>query len=474
MVVLDREAALGLLAEAAAALGHAHDEGVTHRDIKPENILVADGKPKIADFGLAAAQGQERLTRTGMLLGTPFYMAPEQFSKRGAVGPQTDVWALGVILYEILSGAPPFQGSTLLELGALVMRSDLQPPSERAEGVPIDLDAICLKALSREAAERYPNAGAFAEDLRRFLAGEQVSAETTRWRPPRHLVRRLAVFLVAAGAAILLAAALRASAPPPPENAEPAGAETLVGREARVSCGWRRELERGGEVVDVELGFDERVLAVAEDGSLSVEATLRSLRLELIGDVPLSYDTRKDRWLPLDRALGGTWTCGLSAEGAVGELSGLDALGDAVEGAMSDAAPPVRRLVAEALDPAQLRRHLSAALALAVPDPDGGRRLQLYPTPELGLECVLSALREDDRLSGRLTSWSLLAGPASSKVRQPDAVFEASLGEERVRSARIVLSWRPGGSVERSSFELRYEATPVPGARTGPGSDSGE
>ncbi|MBL4850289.1 MAG: serine/threonine protein kinase, partial [Planctomycetes bacterium] len=183
MKEVDTEAGLRLLIGAAEALGYAHRRGVTHRDVKPDNILVtADNLPKVADFGLATAQGQERLTRTGALVGTPFYMSPEQFShKKEEVGPPTDVWALGVILFELLTGALPFEADSILALGAQIMRGRPKLPSQLRADLPRELDTIYRKALQVSPAERYPDGEAFAEDLRRFLEGKRLSAEQEGW-----------------------------------------------------------------------------------------------------------------------------------------------------------------------------------------------------------------------------------------------------------------------------------------------------
>ena len=155
----DLSGRLDLVAQAAEALGHAHAHGVIHRDVKPENLLVdREGRVKVADFGLATAADLERLTRTGTTMGTPFYMAPELVTgDRGEVGPWTDVWALGVILYQALTDALPFEGQSMIELAAQIISNTPHRPSSRSsERLPMDLERICLRAIEKAPARRYP------------------------------------------------------------------------------------------------------------------------------------------------------------------------------------------------------------------------------------------------------------------------------------------------------------------------------
>jgi len=180
---LGHEEAARLLAKVARSLHAAHELGIVHRDIKPANLLVDPaGEPRITDFGLALGIGEER---EGVIAGTPQYMAPEQATGEiQNIGPHTDVYALGATLYEVLAGQTLFQAKTVQGLLAMVINSEPASPGSVAQAkglaVPsLDLETICLKAVEKEAARRYPTALAFAEDLERALKHEPIEARPT-------------------------------------------------------------------------------------------------------------------------------------------------------------------------------------------------------------------------------------------------------------------------------------------------------
>ena len=172
-----------LLATLARAVASAHESGIVHRDLKPTNILFTrDGIPKITDFGLAKRLDEDDgQTQSGQVMGSPSFMAPEQARGAGrAVGPLADVYSLGAILYEMLTGRPPFKGSSPLETLSLVVRVEPVPPTILRPNLARDLETICLKCLSKEPQKRYLSAADLAADLDRWLAGSPIQARRVR------------------------------------------------------------------------------------------------------------------------------------------------------------------------------------------------------------------------------------------------------------------------------------------------------
>jgi len=235
--------AAALVEGLARGVQHAHDCGILHRDLKPGNVLLAAPNepvsgvrgealgvrgqetgvgvltpfPKIADFGLAKhflQQGEEPLTQSGIVVGTPNYMAPEQARGAGeAIGPATDIYALGAILYHTLTGRPPFQRPTPTETMYDVVHENAVPPSLLRDNLPRDLETICLTCLRKEPAGRYPSAAALAEDLAHFLAGTSIAARPdsareriTSWVRRRPLLASLVLLAVVTGLGLVLGA----------------------------------------------------------------------------------------------------------------------------------------------------------------------------------------------------------------------------------------------------------------------------
>ena len=199
--------AVRLVRTLARAIHHAHERGVVHRDLKPANVLLtADGTPKITDFGLARQLDTSGChTPSDAVLGTPSYMAPEQAGQSKVVGPSADVYALGAILYELLTGQPPFQGDTTLDIILQVVSDDPVKPSVIRSDLPADLETICLQCLHKDPSKRYPSARALALDLRRFVEDEPVRARRSRpWDIALKWARNNPALAVLAAVIILL------------------------------------------------------------------------------------------------------------------------------------------------------------------------------------------------------------------------------------------------------------------------------
>jgi serine/threonine-protein kinase len=204
--------AVGLLRQVALAVEAAHQAKVLHRDLKPGNVLLGeDGQARVADFGLAKLLDSDSpQTASEALLGTPSYMAPEQAQGLiRQVGPAADVWALGVILYECLTGTPPFRSESRQQILELVLTREPERPGKARPEVPAELEAVCLKCLHKNPAHRYASAQDLADDLQRWLQGE-----TTRARPPRWWQRRRRA--LAGGVLLALLALLAGGVPTGP------------------------------------------------------------------------------------------------------------------------------------------------------------------------------------------------------------------------------------------------------------------
>jgi serine/threonine-protein kinase len=209
----DFRGAARLLADVARAIHHAHQHGVLHRDLKPANIVLDAGNhPYVTDFGLAKLLASSQgLTHSGEIVGTPAYMAPEQASgQKGAGTTASDVYGLGAILYEVLTGRTPFQGDTVYYLLEQIRTREPEKPRRLNPRVDRDLETICLKCLEKEPGRRYASAAALAEDLERWLAGEPIQARplsrlARMWRWSRRHKAAMAVAVAVFAAASITA-----------------------------------------------------------------------------------------------------------------------------------------------------------------------------------------------------------------------------------------------------------------------------
>ncbi|MGE0708697.1 MAG: serine/threonine-protein kinase [Planctomycetota bacterium] len=208
------EEARRVVRELARGLEHVHAQGVLHRDLKPANVLFAGETPQLTDFGLARLLGEQTLTQTGAVLGTPSHMAPEQIDpSRGELGPATDVYGLGAILYHCLTGRPPFGGASAMEALLAVIEAAPQPPCAARPEVPRALEAVCLRALAKRPEDRYPSAAALGAALE--------ALDERRGGGRRAWMLALAGVVLAALAAGGVAATLPAAGSPAPVPSSP-------------------------------------------------------------------------------------------------------------------------------------------------------------------------------------------------------------------------------------------------------------
>jgi WD40 repeat protein/tRNA A-37 threonylcarbamoyl transferase component Bud32 len=297
---LEPRQAASLVRRLAEGVHAAHQAGVIHRDLKPANVLLAaDGTPKVTDFGLAKAMDVERgQTRTGAIVGTPSYMAPEQAQAEAcAVGPLADVYSLGAVLYETLVGAPPFRGPTSLDTLLQAALQEPVPPRRLQPQVPADLDNICLKCLEKDPRRRYVSAQELADDLGRFLNGEPTLARpvgawgrTVKWAKRRPAVAALSLglgFTLVVGLVLVSVLYLQADAQ---RTAAEQGRREANEAEAKASqLAGEREVARTQAVADRRQAEAQTLLARRESATLFLDRGRNLCEQGDIGGGLLSY-----------------------------------------------------------------------------------------------------------------------------------------------------------------------------------------
>jgi len=321
-----REAAR-LLETLARAMYFAHQHGIVHRDLKPANVLMTTGGvPKITDFGLAKRledDGESSQTRTGTIMGTPSYMAPEQ--ARGDVheiGPAADQYALGAMLYELLTGRPPFMSPKHMDTIMQVLRNEPVPPTRLQPRVPKDLETICLKVLQKEVHKRYPDCLEMAEDLRRFSAGEPIQARPVstpervwRWCKRNPRVAALSASLLALLMAVAIGSTAAAITIAQERNAKEL--QRQAAEQARIAAETAQQLaeQRKEEAESARLLADDSAKVAGEQAGLALTTiqTLIDKVQKQLQDAPQTQQLKKEL---LQTAMDGLKQVSQRAEGS--------------------------------------------------------------------------------------------------------------------------------------------------------------
>jgi len=421
------ERALAILEPIARAVDHAHRHRIVHRDLKPGNILITPaGKPVLIDFGLARALDEDdrRLTRTGVAIGTPHYMSPEQVRGiRGEIDERTDVWALGVILYELLSGERPFKGETAEDLYAAIQLRDAVSLRKLVPGVPASVEAIVAKALERTKEERYASALDLADELARAARGEAPSAMDPGERLSRS-VRRARRMLETLSLAFLALASMAGAA--------------LVVKTALA----RRDRD---QLAALEQGERERVQKLAEE--LEVKARARAAAALREDDPRASWAAAAEAVASLS-SLEPTLAAGLSTEAGRAEarLCGASpeaqaALREALvararvllrgrsEDALELAESDIRRARGGSLDDPELAA-LHASTLAALDRPEDAERA-LAPALAAHPDEALLLLRQGEARLSRDAAGGL-AAIESAVAARPEPAFKLARAKARL------------------------------------------
>jgi serine/threonine-protein kinase len=379
--------ALEIVRDAATAVHHAHAQNVIHRDLKPSNLMVdAQGRVFVMDFGLArSTQASSRLSASGSLVGTPAYMPPEQAQGRSDIDARADVYALGATLYHLVTGRPPFEGDAMIDVVVRVVTEEPPTPRSVNRAVPPDVETIILKAMDKERDRRYRSAATFADDIRRVLEGEPISAR------PASLVYRIRKRLTKNRAAAALAAVMLVVLA--------AGAVLLVAltrRHRTEATDLERTLATANAFWAAELRLRDSIAWAEDEGDVAPDSTIAARRAAFEqAAAAVDAEHPGNAITPCYRA----WMLCLTR----GEDEGRSAFERAVTNTPDPAIPRLWR--ARWLATSFLR---TLELGGAFEETSGRTRMRVQSTPAPGQKEALAALQEDVRVAAGAAIWTRL------------------------------------------------------------------
>jgi serine/threonine protein kinase len=453
---LPRAERIRLILETARGLAVAHAQGIVHRDVKPDNVLVAAGHAKVADFGLCTATDLDRLTVTGALVGTPRYMAPEQVAGERA-GPQVDVWALGVMLYEALTDSVPFDGVSLPLLIGQIAVSPITPPRKLDPTIPPELEAVVLRAMERNREQRFADGQAFADAL--AAAQNAAPGSKSRARPVLALVA-LGVFALAGG--LVLASESKATAEAAAPSLTPTPSASLAppldlprwSLDVGETYPWELSVvatvnhpHRRPEVYKVLLTGATVVREAGPPARVSARITRALTSQTNINPKkePMTWDSLKGPQLVgMRAAVGKQISYRISPQGRVELLSGklFEAITDATEPAQRGMARTVLVLLQDPV----LEHYLNAThhVLPETPSLSWTHEQVIYFWPaqpnEARLVISLDCRLEDGQLRGELSGWKQLPTNTDATIKDvPTGALEATFKDGRLLESTLDL-----------------------------------
>lgn len=475
---LPREERLRLILETARGLASAHAQGIVHRDVKPENVLVAGGHAKLADFGLCTATDLDRLTISGALVGTPRYMSPEQVAGTRAGAP-ADVWALGLMLYEVLTDRVPFDGTTLPLLIGQIAVAPIKAPRKLDPTIPPPVEAVVLRALTRDLEGRYPDAQEFADALEAAIHAEPVPQGNLGRIAGLSVAVALAVVATATWLGLSASAAEPSPAPQASASSTPLAPPPRLGPATGASFPWEIEAvarlehthKARPEVYRVLLTGESLVREGGPPARISARIT-RALTSQTNPNPkksPLTWDSQQGgaQLVAMRAAVKVQLSFRLGADGHVKLLNG--GLFEAITNATPPHQQATARTVLVLLQDSVLEDVLNNTHHVLPARPSATwkqqQTIRFWPTQpnEARIRVTLDCRLEGSEVLGELSGWEQLPTETDGVLEDVSSgSLEASFNEGRLQSSRLRLRVhmkQPKGS-HVANCEWRYREVP--------------